>query len=61
MEEEVRKKLKNFDDVLLLLNDMIRNIDSLMETIEYNPGGQDKAHKESDNMDIPGNSRMENP
>jgi len=48
MEEEVRKKLKDFDDVLQLLNDMIRNIDSLIKTIDAKQSMQEQYSKEKD-------------
>lgn len=48
MEEEDRKKLKDFDDVLQLLNDMIRNIDNLIETIDAKHSVREKYSKEKD-------------
>lgn len=36
MDEEVRKKLKDYEDVLELLNEMILHIDRLMETVDKN-------------------------
>ncbi len=48
MEEEDRKKLKDFDDVLQLLNDMIRNIDNLIETMDAKRPMQEKNPKDND-------------
>lgn len=62
MEEEVRNKLKTFDDVLVLINDMIRSIDHLMEAIDHNPAKKDDVigEEKSTNDQTQGLGKVEN-
>ena len=55
MEDNIRKKLKDFDDVFGLIDDMIRHLDALMKTVDDKSPKPGKPLTKEDKKEKPTN------